>query len=179
MARATRWVFAAALLCSACSSSGSTSGTTQPASTTTDARSAAVLPRVDLIKEAVKALETKLGGPQQFFEVNATTSLVNMIVALNDGKLAQPWVYLGGSLSSTEPGDATGFSFAGSALDFEPEKVFSQLQAQLPSSTPDLFFVEGGAGGLVRYSVAVTSTQGGQLIVVVGPDGKVISVDPN
>ncbi len=40
-----------------------------------------------------------------------------------------------------------------------------------------MFFVEAGAGGVVRYSVAVTSQQGGQLVVVVGPDGTVKSVD--
>jgi hypothetical protein len=31
-------------------------------------------------------------------------------------------------------------------------------------------------GGTVRYSVAVTSKQGGQLVVVVGPDGAIESV---
>ena len=56
--------------------------------------------------------------------------------------------------------------------------MLSKLQAELPDSSPDLFFVEGGEGGIVRYSVAVTSRQGGQLVVVVGPDGTVQSVDP-
>jgi hypothetical protein len=141
--------------------------------------SPATPPRVDLIDDAVSALEAKLGGPQQYFEINATSQLVNLIVALNDGKIAQPWVYLDGELSSTEGRDASGFSFAGAALDFDPDKVLSKLEAELPQSSPDLFFVEGGEGGIVRYSVAVTSQQGGQLIVVVGPDGTVKSVDPN
>ena len=39
------------------------------------------LPLVDEIDDAVTALETKLGAPQQFFEINATSSLVNLIVA--------------------------------------------------------------------------------------------------
>jgi hypothetical protein len=137
------------------------------------------LPLVDEIGTAVAALETKLGGPQDFFEINATSSLVNMIVALNDGKVAQPWVYFDGELSSTEGSPASGFSFASSALDFDPDKVLGQLQTELPQSSPDLFFIEGGEGGVVRYSVAVTSQQGGQLIVVVGPDGTVQSVDPS
>ncbi|MBK5333887.1 MAG: hypothetical protein JJD93_18060, partial [Ilumatobacteraceae bacterium] len=136
------------------------------------------LPLVDEIYDAVKALETKLGAPQQFFEINATSSLVNLIVALNDGAVAQPWVYLDGALSSTEGADATGATFASSALDFDPAKVLSKLQAELPQSQPDLFFVEGGPGGIVRYSVAVSSSQGGQFVVVVGPDGTVQSVDP-
>jgi hypothetical protein len=179
LASATWRVVAAAVVLSACSGGGgSSSPSTLPASTTTAAATGA-LPRVDQIHDAVKALETKLGTPQQFFEINATSKLVNLIVALNDGKVAQPWVYFDGQLSSTEGSSASGFSFPGSALDFDPAKVLSKLQAQLPDSSPDLFFVEGGAGGIVRYSVAVTSKQGGQLIVVVGPDGTVISVDPN
>ena len=148
-----------------------------PAGSTTTVAPRA-LPLVDEIYDAVKALETKLGAPQQFFEINATSSLVNLIVALNDGAVAQPWVYLDGELSSTEGGDATGSTFASSALDFDPAKVLSKLQAELPQSQPDLFFVEGGPGGIVRYSVAVSSSQGGQFVVVVGPDGTVQSVDP-
>ena len=98
-------------------------------------------------------------------------------IALNDGKVAQPWVYFGGDLSSTDGAPADGLSFASSALDFDPDKVLGKLQTELPQSRPDLFFIEGGQGGIVRYSVAVTSSQGGQLIVVVGPDGTVKSVD--
>ena len=132
---------------------------------------------MDQIDDAVTALETKLGAKQQFFEINATAKLVNLIVALNDGKVADDWVYLDGELSSTEGSPATGFTFDSSALDFDPDKVLSRIQAELPQSTADLFFIEGGQGGTVRYSVAVTSSQGGQLIVVVGPDGAVKSVD--
>jgi hypothetical protein len=166
----------AALVLTACSGDGSSSATEAPASTTTAAAAPGTVPLVDQIDDAVKAVETKLGGPQEFFEINATSSLVNMIVALNDGKVAQPWVYFDGDLSSTEGAPADGFTFASTALDFDPDKVLSQLQAELPQSTADLFFIEGGEGGIVRYSVAVTSSQGGQLIVVVGPDGTVQSV---
>jgi hypothetical protein len=187
MTRGGAWVGAArrltvialvAPIVTACSGGEDSSNTEPAVSTTVIAAPSTALPEVDLIDDAVAALQTKLGGPQQFFEINATSSLVNLIVALNDGKVAQPWVYLDGELTSTEGAEATGFSFAASALDFDPDKVLSKLQAELPQSSPDLFFVEGGEGGIVRYSVAVTSRQGGQLIVVVGPDGTVQSVDP-
>ncbi len=135
------------------------------------------LPLVDRIDEAVSALETHLGGPQQYFEINATSRLVNLFVALNDGKLVQPWVYLDGELSSTEGQAASGFSFAADALDFDPDTVLGKLQAELPQSSADVFFVEAGQDGSVQYSVAVTSPQGGQLVVVVGPDGTVQAVD--
>jgi hypothetical protein len=172
-----RWLVVGALLLAACSGGGSSSSTEAAASTSVAVGLPAEPPRVDLIAEAVAALEAKLGGPQQFFEINATSKLVNLIVSLNDDTLAQPWVYLDGELTSTDPAAANGFSFAASALDFDPDKVLSKLEAELPESSPDLFFVEGGEGGIVRYSVAVSSAQGGQLIVVVGPDGTVESVD--
>ena len=159
MGVALRSLVAAAVLLTACSSDGSPSATA-PAPTTTVSAAPGSLPRVE-----------------DFFEINATSSLVNLIVSLNDGKVAQPWVYFDGALSSTEGAPADGFSFPSSALDFDPEKVLSQLQGELPNSNPDLFFIEGGKGSVVRYSVVVTSSQGGQLIVVVGPDGTIQSVE--
>ena len=162
-----------------CSGSGTTPATQPvPSSTSAVAGTVASQPRVDLIREAVAALEAQLGSPQRYFEINATSQLVNLIVALNGGTVARPWVYLDGELSSSSGSDANGNTFPASALDFDPDKVLSKLQAELPQSRADLFFVEGGPGGIVRYSVAVTSSQGGQLVVVVGPDGTVRSVDP-
>ena len=171
-------VIALVALAASCSGGGASSSSAPAASTTVLPATSTALPQVELIDDAVAALQSKLGGPQQFFEINATSNLVNLIVALNDGNVAQPWVYLDGELTSTEGAEASGFSFAASALDFDLDKVLSRLQAELPESSPDLFFVEGGEGGIVRYSVAVTSPHGGQLIVVVGPDGTVQSVDP-
>ena len=164
-----------ALALTACSDGGTSSPTT--ASST--AVVASGQPLVDEIDDAITALEAELGGPQQYFEINATSQLVNLIVALNNGQVAQPWVYLDGEVSSTEGRPASGFTFVADALDFDPETVLGNLQSELPQSSADLFFVEGGEGGIVRYSVAVTSQQGGQLVVVLGPDGAVLSVDPN
>src|SRR3954454_7948813 len=92
---------------SACSDGGSPSAT-PVSSTTVVVASNQALPLVGEIDDAVAALETKLGAPQEFFEINATTQLVNLIVALNDGKVSQPWVYLDGELSSAEGSPASG-----------------------------------------------------------------------
>jgi len=180
-----RWgAVAAVLVLAACSSSAGSSKGTQAGGTAipTPAAGSGVgvtggPPRVELISEAVSKLEAQLGAPQDYFEINATSKLVNLFVALNDGKLVQPWVYLDGALSSTNPRDASGFTFKATALDFDPAKVLSHIEAELPNSNPDVFFVEAGSGGVVRYSVTVESAQGGQLVVVVGPDGAVQSVD--
>jgi len=163
---------------SACSDGGSPSAT-PVSSTTVVVASNQALPLVGQIDEAVAALQAKLGAPQEFFEINATTQLVNLIVALNDGKVAQPWVYLDGQLSSAEAAPATGHTFVASALDFDQDAVLSQVRAKLPEASLDLFFVEGGENGTVQYSVAATSRQGGQLVVVVGADGTVKSVNPS
>ena len=179
MASATRRILAVALVLTVPGCSG-TSATEDSRSTTTAGVTVAPsgsLPRVDLIGEAVSALEARLGGPQRYFEIDATPRLVNLFVELNGGALVRPWVYLDGQLSSTDPLPAAGHSFAGTALDFDPDKVLSRLHAELPQSRPDVFFIEGGEGGIVRYSVTVTSPEGGQLVVVVGPDGTVKSVD--
>jgi hypothetical protein len=178
--RAQATVVAAMVLIGGCSSDGSGSATTvAPASSTVPVTTSAQAPqpRVDLIQTAVTALETKLGAPQEYFEINVTAQLVNLFVALNDGTVAQAWVYLDGELSSKEGQPAAGHTFTKSALDFDPAKVLTQVEAQLPQSHPDVFFVEGGDGGIVRYSLALTSLQGGQLVVVVDKAGKVLSVE--
>jgi hypothetical protein len=166
-----------ALAICGCSGGGGSADTTTRSTTSASSAATANPPRVDLIRAAIAALEAKLGSTQQFFEINATPQLVNLFVALNDGKVAQPWVYLDGVLSSKEGQAASGFTFAKEALDFDPGTVLGQVEAQLPASRPDVFIIEGGAGGAVRYSVAVTSSQGGQLVVVVAADGKVLSVE--
>jgi len=174
-----RCVAAAVLILSACSGDATPAATTDARPSTTVDAATRSLPLVGEIDDAVAALETKLGAPQEFFEINATSKLVNLIVALNDGKVAQPWVYLDGQLSSAEGAPADGHTFVAGALDFDPDKVLSQVETRLPQASLDLFFVEGGEGGIVQYSVAATSPQGGQLVVIVGPDGAVQSVNPN
>ena len=146
-------------------------------STTTLAVASGAPPRVDLIGTAIAALEAQLGAPQQYFEINATSRLVNLFVSLNGGKVVKPWVYLDGELSSTEGHDASGFTFAKAALDFDPSKVLTHIETELPQSTPDAFIIEAGQGGIVRYSVTVSSPKGSQLVVIVGPDGSVKSVE--
>jgi hypothetical protein len=135
-------------------------------------------PRVDLIADAVAALEQQLGGPQEYFEINATPRLVNLFVALNNGAVAQPWVYFDGVLTSQEGQAAQGNTFAAAALTFDPDTVLDGVVGELPTSVFDAFIVEGGQGGVVRYTVVVTSTAGGQLVVTVGPTGDVLAVDP-
>jgi hypothetical protein len=169
------------------SNGGTAGGGLFPATTTTPVAGGATgtagstsddLPRVDLIAPAVNALETKLGGPQQYFEINATSKLVNLIIAVNNATYAQAWLYLDGQLSSKDAQPANGHTFAASALTFDAGSVLTQVHHDLPDSVLDFFYVLGGADGSVQYTVATTSSKGGQLVVTLGPDGKVQAVVP-
>lgn len=170
-------VAAALALAGGCSSDSGTAAPTTtvvPASTTV---LGGVVPRVDLIASAISALEAKFGGPQRYYEINATSKLVNLWVSLNDGAVAQPWVYLDGTLSSKEgQRGATGYTFPASAVAFDASKVLAGVRSQLPDSSIDGFVIQGGAAPAVQYTVLIGSPTGNQLTAVVGPDGSVKSV---
>ncbi|MEZ5223019.1 MAG: hypothetical protein R2743_16090 [Ilumatobacteraceae bacterium] len=164
--------------------SGSTeSGSTEEASVSTAPGAdacAAVDPVlvVDRIDEAVAAVEAELGGPQQYFEINATATLVNLFVADVAAESVTPYAYVGDDLSSDEPiVGATGNTFGAEAIAIDTSRVLGCVSAELPDTSLDVFFVEGGAGGAVRYTVLGTSAQGGQLVVEVAATGQIIGVD--
>jgi hypothetical protein len=133
--------------------------------------------RVDLIDHAVTAVEAELGGPQDYFEINATPALVNLFVADEGGVTA--YAYVAGVLTSEDlTGAAEGTTFRAGALDFDPARVTSAVSAELPTSRQEAFEILGGPDGMVLYSVIVTSAAGGQLIVEVASDGTIVAVDP-
>ncbi len=136
------------------------------------------LPIIDQIDEAVAALDAELRGAQSFFEINATARLVNMFVALNNGAVAQPWVYLGGTLTSSEGQPASGGSFGIAAVDFDPQVILSTVLTDLPDITIQSFYIHGDGQGNVLYGVLATTSKGGGLDVILGADGAVKSVDP-
>ncbi len=178
--RCRRWAIAGvAALCVACSGGGSTAVTVPVAPRTTRvlATTAADLPLVGEISTAIAALEAQLGAPQEYFEINATSQLINIWVSLNGGTIAQPWVWLDGVLTSREGQPAQGARFVAAALTFDPARLLATVAAQLPMSALDAVEIVGGADGAVQYTVVATSQEGGQLLVVVGPDGAVVSVE--
>ena len=134
--------------------------------------------QVDQVDEAVAALEAELDGGQQYFEINATPQIVNLFVSSADGTEVVPYAWIGGELTASDASPAQGNTFPSTVLSFDPALVTACVSDQLPGSQQDVFVVEGGAGGAVRYSVVVTSAQGGQLVVEVAGNGQVIAVDP-
>ena len=158
-----------------CSSSSASTDRSVPAPVSSLAPGDAPL-RVELIRPAVAALEAKLGGAQQYLEVNATPTLVNLFVSTNGGTQAVAYVYVEGKLSdpaapeAVKPGAAT---FAASSIAFDESKVLAPLLKALPNSQYRVFSVLGAAGGGVSYEVTIQSAQGGQLQVPVAPDGSI------
>lgn len=153
-------------------------GPTDSISSTTPSTAAAIggeLPIVEEIDEAIAALEAEFGGPQDYFEINATARLVNLFVALNDGAVMQPWVYVDGELSFDEGQSAAGGTLRAADLDFDPHSIFVRLSAELPGATVESFYVHGDGHGAVQYGALVSTAQGGGLDVQLAADGAIIS----
>lgn len=167
---------------SACSGDDGTASTTAPDVTICDpqgtAQAESDLPAVGRISEAIAALERQLGAPQQYFEVNATARVVNLFVALNNGTLAQAWLYLDGELTSQEAQPASGGTFAATDVAFQADRVLANIRAEVPEAVLESFYVHGDGKGNVQYGVLASALCGGGLDIVVGGDGAVKSVDP-
>jgi hypothetical protein len=134
--------------------------------------------RVDLISTAIERVEAELGGPQEYFEINATDLLVNLFVSVEDGTKVKPYVFIEDELNSKDPQAAEGNTFAASAVELDPRKVTSCVTDELPESQATAFEIIADAQGTPQYSIVTTSPQGGQLIVAVNGQGQVLSVDP-
>lgn len=168
------FVGAALVMMTACSDDKAAPGSS--AAPTTTAADPGALPRVDLIRPAIAALEQRLGGPQRYFEINATTKLINVFVALNNGAVSQPWVFFDNELSSQEGQPASGHTFPASALTFDADTILTTVRADLASTRLEFLEILGGQDDTVQYTIGAKSAEGGGLVVTVAPDGKVLTV---
>lgn len=176
-------LLAALVLPAACDDGESSSGaTTEPPVTICSpdgtAQAEADLPDVALIAEAIAAVEDEFGAPVEYFEINATARLVNLWVALNDGTMAQPWLYLDGELTSEDAQPGEGGTFVAADIDVDTDSIFDTVRDEIPDAVLETFYIHGDGEGNVRYSVLTSALCGGALDIVLGPDGSVQSVDP-
>lgn len=132
-------------------------------------------PRVSDIDDALAAVETELGGPQQYFELSADLSQVTLFVESAGG--ATPYVYADRALL---PGDtvagATGATFTARAVAFEEDRIFDRIRAELDDPAIIDFAVQGGPAGAVVYDATVASKAGGVLLVLLAADGEILGV---
>ena len=139
----------------------------------------AVAPVIEEIAPAIAAVEADLGGPQAYFEVNATGSTVNLFVATDDATTVTPYRYLAGELLPPEPAStASGPTFTADALTYDPATVLDRVADELDDPFVARFAIAAAPDGTPQYFASVVSDQGGTLEVTLGPDGSVQAVDP-
>ncbi len=166
-------MLATCVVLTACSNSGESADTTLAARVST-----ADVPMVAQIDDAIEALEAELGGPQEFFEINATARLVNLFVALDGATAVQPWLFFDGELTAQDREPAQGGVLLASDIDFDPLTIFAQLQIELPSATIETFYIQGDGKGAVRYAALLTTSLGGAIEVELGADGRILASEP-
>ncbi|MGB3736162.1 MAG: hypothetical protein WA964_14485 [Ilumatobacter sp.] len=131
------------------------------------------------VRAALDAVESELGGAQEFFEVTSNAQFTNVFVAVDDGSAAVAYLYVDGELQPPAPKQegASGNTFVTADVDFVDDRILSGVSADLPESDIDAISVVGDGFG-ATYVLAATSDAGGFLDIVVGPEGDIFSVDP-
>jgi hypothetical protein len=136
--------------------------------------------RIDLIDSALDAVDEVLGADVAYFEVNATSQVVNVFVARNGNSVVQ-FIYDGTSLvGPTTPVDATGTMFERGLIDVDAD-VLDTVLAELPDSEPSMFVITGAGTDpvalRVELRILMRSTKGGELAVMVDSGGAIIGTD--
>ncbi len=134
---------------------------------------------VTAVRDAMAAVDAELGGPQQYFEVTSNAQFTNVFVAVDDATAAVAYAFIDGELQPPAPRQdgASGNTFVAADVDFVDDRILSGVTADLPESEIDAISVYGDGFG-ATYVLAASSSAGGFLDIVVGPDGTVFSVDP-
>lgn len=129
------------------------------------------------IDNAVAAVSKVMGKTPEFYEINATPTLVNLFAADGKGN-AINFVFEKGKLAQeTTVAPADGESFPAEGMSFNG-KVFARVEKELPESILRAFSIIGdNPTGGVQYRVVLQSDMGGQLAVFVDPTGKILGTD--
>ena len=149
--------------------------------------------RLDLIEQAMDAVDAAVGEDQAYFEINVTDSVVNLFLAtdldgqpnpdgLPDAMVQYVFTPQDGLEDVALPLAANGPTFTRSAVNFSVEKVLLIVVSALPNSTAKMFVIAGvgtasGSTGVADYRVRMNSSQGGEMSVLVTKDGEIIGTD--
>lgn len=146
---------------------------------------------IDLIDEAIAAVEERFGGEVSFYEINATSDGVNLFVSTQNAESTPAVVQArytsdGELVVAEEPVPAQGAVFDGSAVEFDPRTILERAVGQLSSSTPQVFIITASASSSaptsdtdngITYRLVMESQRGGRLIVLLGRDGSILGSD--
>lgn len=135
-------------------------------------------PVVDLIPEAVEAVEAHYGAPQEYFEISAGLDSVGFVVAVDGATAAEQGSYsVDGEFTAPEPvGAASGETFVADEIDLDPGRIFDQVRTELDDPAIIDLAIQGGPNDTVVYDASIASTGGGVLLVLLGPDGTIRGV---
>lgn len=132
-------------------------------------------PLVELIPDAVAAVEEHYGAPQEYFEISAGLDAVGFVVAVDDASMAEQGSYgADGTFVAPEPaGEASGETFTADEIGFDPDRIFEQVREELDDPVIVDLAIQGGPGDTVVYDASIASDGGGVLLVLLGPDGAI------
>lgn len=136
------------------------------------------VPLVGDIADAIKRVEAWYDAPQEYFEISANLQQVSVIVASEDGTTAEQAFLVAGEFVEPAPiGEAEENSqtFTADQVQFDPEKIFHDVANHLDCPVLIDFAITGSPEG-VLYDTTVASSEGGVLLVLLGPDGQVKAV---
>lgn len=157
---------------------GCSSDEGQGASTSVGLSSRSTTLQVDMIQASVAALEAQLGGPQRYFEVNASPTVVNLFVAIEGATQAVAYVTVGGIVQPPAAAvEASGPTFAAADAQFDSATVLTQVQEQLPTSEFRLFSITGTPAGTAQYQVTMQSSKGSTFLVLLNAAGDILGTD--
>lgn len=145
---------------------------------------------IDLIDEAIVAVDGHFAAESSFYEINVTPDGVNLFVSVA-GPQGSPAVVQArytsarGLVVAEESVEANGGVFAGSAVDFEVETMLNAALEQLSSTSPRVFIITAGptsesetqVSERVDYRLVMESERGGRLVVLLARDGSILGSD--
>lgn len=143
---------------------------------------------LDLISDAIDAVDDHFSADVNFYEINATSDGVNLFVSVPapDGipRVVQARYTTSRELVVAEEAvESQGTVFSGRDVDFDPATILDQAVDQLTSSQPLVFIMTAPSGEDVDSAVGVTyrvvmeSRRGGRLVVLLDSDGSILGSD--
>lgn len=142
-------------------------------------------PLIDDIPLAISALESSIGSDLEYFEVSADLAGVTLILAETaesdsgeaSGMYATTYRFEEGELSAAgETLPAEGATFRAAAIDIDPTKLFSQIDAELSQPVIVDVAVQGAGDGTAIVDATVVNEKGGTLLVLLSGDGRILGV---
>lgn len=144
---------------------------------------------IDVIDEAIAAVDDHFGLQAEFYEINATSDGVNLFVSTigtdsNSAVVQARFTSSEGLVVADEAVPSDGPVFRGTAVDFDPSSIIDTAIAELSTAQPRVFIITAASdstnepdGGRVSYRLIMESQRGGRLVVFLDARGTILGSD--